>query len=92
MGKFIFGVCIFVAYILVFFLFTVIGAVPTWLVWNWLAPKYLAILPAVWLNVPFWEMWGIIWLLMVTGGLLFGGVAKQTSSFHDGVMKSLNDN
>ncbi len=91
MGKFMRGVFIFVAYILVFFLFTVIGTVPAWLIWNWLAPKYLPILPAVWLNIPFWEMWGIFWFLMVMIGLLFGGVTKQTLSSHDGEMKSLKD-
>ena len=38
-------------------------AVPVFFLWNWLAPIYAYWLPPVYLNIPFWDVFGLIWLI-----------------------------
>lgn len=39
------------------------AAVPVSLLWNWLAPAYFYWLPGIYLNLPFWHVVGLLWLL-----------------------------
>lgn len=92
MKEVIIGIFAFVVCILMFFIIVVIGTLPMWLLWNWLAPTYFTGLPAAWLNIPFWHMFGLIYILMVIGGLISGTSSKAMSSIGDGVNKALKDN
>lgn len=36
-----------------------IACLPIWWLWNWLAPVYFYFLPKVYLNLPFWHVFGL---------------------------------
>lgn len=38
------------------------AAIPTYFLWNYIAPKYIYQLPEVYQNIPFWD---IVWLFML---------------------------
>lgn len=38
-------------------------AIPMYFLWNWLAPIYIYWLPPVYLDLPFWHVVGLIWLI-----------------------------
>lgn len=40
-------------------------AVPAWFLWNWLVPIYVPTMPALYLNLPFWHIVGIFWLVSI---------------------------
>jgi hypothetical protein len=52
--------------------FCFIAAIPMYLLWNWLAPIYAPFLPHVYLEIPFWHMFGLLWLLMSIRQIVFG--------------------
>lgn len=45
-------------------------AVPFYFLWNWLAPIYAYQLPAVYLDLPFWHVFGLLWLISSLRSLL----------------------
>lgn len=49
----------------------VILTIPIYFLWNWLVPKYFYFLPAVWLNLPFWETMGLVFLFSFIGKIIF---------------------
>lgn len=38
-------------------------AVPLWFLWGWLAPTYLPFVPALYLNIGFWDTVGMVILI-----------------------------
>jgi hypothetical protein len=44
--------------------------------WNWLAPVYLSFLPSVYLDIPFWHVWGIMATVSLLSHCVFAGVKK----------------
>lgn len=59
-------------------LYSLLLTVPIYFLWNWLAPKYLYFLPEVWINLPFWETMGLVFLFQFIGNLLFKSNKSQT--------------
>jgi hypothetical protein len=55
-------------------------AIPLYFLWNWLAPTYFAFLPAVYLDLPFWDLVGLLWLLSSLRGIVFPSVSSSSSS------------
>lgn len=55
----------FLAAVLCFF-----GAIPVYFLWNTLAPIYFYWLPQVYLDLPFWHVVGLLWLIATLKGLL----------------------
>lgn len=50
-------------------------AIPLYFLWNWLAPIYFYFLPDVYLSIPFWHIWGILWLFPIVKSVLFPAFA-----------------
>lgn len=40
------------------------AAIPIYLLWNWLAPIYFYWLPGRYLDIPFWHVFGLLWLVV----------------------------
>ena len=40
-------------------------AIPTYFLWNGMAPTYFAFLPEVYLSVPYWDIVWIVWLTFI---------------------------
>jgi hypothetical protein len=57
-----------------------ITAVPTYFLWNWLAPVYFYQLPVVYLSIPFFHIFGLLWLISTLRGLVMSNVAVSTNS------------
>jgi len=55
-------------------------AIPVGLLWNWLAPTYFYWLPKVYLDLPFWHVFGLLWLVSSLRGLLLPSVRASSSS------------
>jgi len=55
-------------------------AIPVFFLWNWLAPLYLYFLPKVYLSIPFWHVFGLLWLISSLRGLLFPSISSSSSS------------
>lgn len=55
-------------------------AIPVSLLWNWLAPTYFYWLPQVYLSLPFWHVFGLLWLLSSLRGLLLPSVSANAST------------
>jgi hypothetical protein len=49
---------------LVAWLICLFVAIPVDYLWNWLVPIYAYQLPTVYQNIPFWNMVGLLWLIM----------------------------
>lgn len=64
-----------IAAILCFFI-----AVPIHYLWNWLAPTYFFFLPSVYLNLPFWHVFGLLWLLSSLRSILLPSISATASS------------
>ena len=60
MEKFLIGVGIAVVAMVALAFIAVIGAIPTYLLWNWLSPDLFE-LP----RLTFWQAWGIFWLASI---------------------------
>lgn len=45
-------------------------SVPFYYLWNWLAPIYFYWLPQVYLQLPFWHVFGLLWLIYSLKSLL----------------------
>lgn len=45
-------------------------SIPVYFLWNWLAPIYFYWPPAVYLVLPFWHVFGLLWLLTSLKGIL----------------------
>lgn len=58
-------------------------AVPVTLLWNWLAPTYFYWLPKVYLDLPFWHVFGLLWLISSLRSLVFGGGSSSSSRKSD---------
>jgi len=55
-------------------------AIPVYFLWNWLAPTYFYQLPSVYLSLPFWHVFGLLWLISSLRGLLLPSVSSSSSS------------
>jgi hypothetical protein len=55
-------------------------AIPMFYLWNWLAPIYFYWLPAVYLDLPFWHVFGLLWLLMSLRQLLLPSVSANATT------------
>lgn len=55
-------------------------AMPVWLLWNWLAPTYFYWLPGVYQHLPFWHVFGLLWLVSSLRSLFLPGVNASSSS------------
>jgi hypothetical protein len=55
-------------------------AIPVSLLWNWLAPTYFYWLPNVYLDLPFWHVFGLLWLLSSVRGLLLPSISATANS------------
>ncbi|MDP3763595.1 MAG: hypothetical protein Q8Q92_03015 [bacterium] len=60
MEKLLLGIGIAVLAMVVFAFIALIGAVPTYFLWNWLMPDLFE-LP----HLTFWQAWGIFWLASI---------------------------
>lgn len=55
-------------------------AIPFSLLWNWLAPIYFYWLPRVYLDLPFWHVFGLLWLLSSLRSLLLPSIHSSSES------------
>ena len=55
-------------------------AIPIYFLWNWLAPQYMYWLPKVYLDLPFWHVFGLLWLLSSIKGLLLPSISASSES------------
>jgi hypothetical protein len=55
-------------------------AIPVYLLWNWLAPTYFYWLPPVYLSLPFWHVFGLLWLISSLRGLLLPSISASAST------------
>jgi hypothetical protein len=55
-------------------------AIPVWLLWNWLAPIYFGFLPRLYLDLPFWHVFGLLWLLSSLRGVVMPSVSANAES------------
>ena len=60
LGKLVSGIGIAVLMIVLLAFIALIGAIPTFFLWNWLMPDLFK-LP----TLTFWQAWGIFWLASV---------------------------
>jgi len=67
MIKLPFGICVAILGIGIFAILSIVAAIPTYFLWNWLMPDILAVK-----SITFWQAWGINFL----AAILF----KNTSS------------
>jgi hypothetical protein len=58
-------------------------AIPIYFLWNWLAPQYAYWLPAVYQQLPFWHVFGLLWLLSSIKGLFLPSVYSSSSASKD---------
>lgn len=58
-------------------------AIPVYLLWNWLAPIYFYWLPQVYLDLPFWHVFGLLWLWSSLKGLLLPSINTRSASKDD---------
>jgi len=52
--------------------------IPVWLLWNWLAPTYFYWLPSVYLRLPFWHVFGLLWLISSLRSLLLPSISSSS--------------
>ena len=57
LSKAIIGVGFSVLFIIVMAAVSLIGAIPTYFLWNWLMPDIFGLT-----TIGFWQAWGIFWL------------------------------
>lgn len=55
-------------------------AIPTYYLWNWLAPIYAYWLPTVYLDLPFLHVFGLLWLFSSVRGLLLPSIRSSSTS------------
>jgi len=55
-------------------------AIPVYLLWNWLAPTYFYWLPPVYLDLPFWHVFGLLWLISSLRGLLLPSIRATSTT------------
>ncbi len=55
-------------------------AIPVWLLWNWLAPTYFYWLPDVYLKLPYWHVFGLLWLISSLRSLLLPSISSSSSA------------
>lgn len=55
-------------------------AIPVWFLWNWLAPLYFYWLPALYLTLPFWHVFGLLWLVTSIRGVLLPSTNVNNSN------------
>ncbi len=56
------------------------AAIPVTLLWNWLAPVYFYWLPAVYLNLPLFHVFGLLWLISSLKSLLLPSITSSSKS------------
>ncbi|TSC96434.1 MAG: hypothetical protein Athens101426_354 [Parcubacteria group bacterium Athens1014_26] len=72
--KLAFGVGIGILAIANFAFVGVVGAIPTYFLWNWLMPEIFALKA-----ITFWQAWGLVFL----SGILFKNSSSSKSSSRD---------
>lgn len=55
-------------------------SIPVYFLWNWLAPIYFYWLPAVYLVLPFWHVFGLLWLLISLKGILLPTMSHKVTT------------
>jgi len=55
-------------------------AVPFYFLWNWLAPTYFYWLPKLYLELPFWHVFGLLWLITSLRGILLPSTYARSES------------
>ena len=65
----------FTAAVLCFFV-----AIPMFFLWNALAPIYFTFLPGAYMLIPFWHVFGLIWLLSALRALLLPSITSSSST------------
>jgi hypothetical protein len=55
-------------------------AIPVYFLWNWLAPIYFYQLPSVYLSLPFWHVFGLLWLISSLRGLLLPSISSSSTT------------
>jgi len=63
----------------VFIVSLILLTVPLYFLWNWAAPIYLSFLPAIWQNIPYLHIVGLVGLVMALRTVFFFRV--DTESF-----------
>ena len=58
-------------------------AIPVSLLWNWLAPTYFYWLPKVYLDLPFWHVFGLLWLISSVRDLLLPSISTSANTKSD---------
>lgn len=59
-------------------------AIPVFLLWNWLAPVYFYWLPGIYLHIPFWHVFGLLWLMSSLRNLFLPNVNVSTTTNNKG--------
>lgn len=65
----------FTAAVLCFFV-----SIPMYFLWNSLAPTYFFFLPKVYMEIPFWHVFGLIWLLSALRSLLLPSITSSSTT------------
>lgn len=58
-------------------------AIPVSLLWNWLAPIYFYWLPKVYLDLPFFHVFGLLWLISSLKSLLLPSITSSSKAGKD---------
>lgn len=58
-------------------------AIPVWMLWNMLAPTYFYWLPKVYLELPFWHVVGLLWLVSSLRSLLLPSISASATNKKD---------
>lgn len=54
-------------------------AIPTYFLWNYVAPKYLGFIPNLYQSLPFWDIVWIVMLISVIKHVVFSGIFNVKS-------------
>lgn len=53
-------------------------AIPIYFLWNWLCPVYFYWLPDIYKELPFWHVFGLLWLLMSLRNILLPSISSSS--------------
>ena len=51
-------------------------AIPTYYLWNYIAPKYLYFIPDLFIYLPFWDIVWMVMLISILKHVFLGGIFK----------------
>lgn len=64
-------------------IFSLLAAIPLYFLWNFLAPTYFSFLPPVWLAVPFWHVFLLMWCLSLVRNIIMPSATATAKASAD---------